>query len=435
MKQIKAVCVGAGNRGIIYSSFALKNPDRMKLVAVVDPNMLHRTEFAKAHGIPDAMQFAGVSDFIASGTECDIVINATIDSLHCETTKPLLQAGYDVLMEKPITSDVGELLDIRDAAIRSSRQLFVCHVLRYTPFYKGIKQDILDGKIGKITSIKMAEYVGVSHYIESYVVGKWRSEAECGSSFILAKSCHDLDMMCWLNNASAPEKVASFADRKIFIPENAPIGHSDTCHTCKYEDSCKYSLTNIFRGKSGTWKRIINDIDKPASEVTQEDIYAEMKKSTYGRCVYEGQDLMDRQNVIVKFANGSVGTFELIGAASKGDRHIHIIGEDGEIFGSHSDSYYTIRRYDFKNKTYTDEKIDTSVDPNDEHRGGDTGMMSDICAYLSGDTSSISITGINDSVNGHLCVYAAEASRKEDRFITLAKEFCNATENKNGEGC
>ena len=423
MKQIKAVCVGAGNRGIIYSRFALKNPDKMKVIAVVDPNALHRTEFAKMHAIPENMQFASVEEFVASKTECDIVINATIDNLHCKISKPLLLAGYDVLMEKPITANVDELLDIKKTAIDCGRNLFVCHVLRYTPFYRSIKQNILDGKIGKISSIKMAEYVGVSHYIESFVVGKWRSEAECGSPFILAKSCHDLDMMCWLNNASAPVKVASVADRKIFIPENAPEGHSETCHTCKHEQTCKYSLTNIFAGKSGTWKRIINDIDKPADEVTQEDIYDEMKKSTYGRCVYEGQDLMDRQSVIVKFENGSVGSFDLVGAASKRARHIHIIGEDGEIFGANCDNFYTLRRYDFKNKTYVDEKIDTSADAHDEHHGGDTGIMTDLCNYLQGDRSSISITGISDSVNGHLCVYAAEKSRKEDRFITLAKEF------------
>ena len=218
-------------------------------------------------------------------------------------------------------------------ALKCGRNLFVCHVLRYTPFYKGIKERILAGDIGKITSLKMSEHVGVSHYVESYVVGKWRSEAECGSPFLLAKSCHDLDMMCWLNNSSAPEKVASFADRKIFIPENAPEGASESCHTCPHEKTCKYSVTNIFNGKSGTWKRIIHDIDKPVDEITQEDINEQLKKSSYGRCVYEQKDLVDRQNVIIKFENGSVGSFDLIGASSKGERFIHIVGEDGEIFG------------------------------------------------------------------------------------------------------
>ena len=423
MRVVKVACVGAGNRGIIYSGFALKNPDRMKVVAVVDPNPLHRTEFAKVHSIPEDMQFASVEEFTKARPECDLVINSTIDSLHCKVSTPLLEAGYDVLMEKPITADVDELLALRDTAVRCGRNLFVCHVLRYTPFYRMVKERILAGEIGKITSVNMAEHVGVSHYIESYVVGKWRSEAESGSSFLLAKSCHDLDMLCWLNNESEPVKVSSFASRKIFIPENAPEGHTETCHTCPHEPTCKYSITNIFKGKSGTWKRIIHDIDKPVSEITQEDVNGQLKKSTYGRCVYEGQDLVDRQNIIVNFANGSVGTFTLIGAAAKGERYIHIVGEDGEIFGRHTEGCFTVRKYDFENKSYTEEIVDTSADANDEHLGGDTGMMTDLCNYVLGDTSSISITGINDSVNGHLCVYAAEKARKSDTVIDLKREF------------
>ena len=423
MKQIKLACVGAGNRGIIYSKFALKYPELMKVIAVVDPNKLHRDEFAAAHGIGDEMRFSSVEDFCAAHPECDLVINATIDNIHCKISKPLLLAGYDVLMEKPITADVNELLDIRDTAKACGRALFVCHVLRYTPFYRGIKEVILRGDIGKITSIKMSEHVGVSHYIESFVVGKWRSEAECGSPFILAKSCHDLDMMCWLNNSTSPAKIASFADRKIFIPENAPKGAAERCHECKYEDSCKYSVTNIFSGKSGQWKRIIHDIDKPADEVTQEDINEQLKKSSYGRCVYEEKDLVDRQNVIVKFENGSVGSFDLIGAAAAGDRHIHIVGEDGEIFGKHSDGFFTVRRYDFKNKCATEEVIDVSAESNDEHRGGDKGIMRALYAYLNGDRSDISLTTINDSVNGHLCVYAAEKARKTDTVVDLKKEY------------
>jgi predicted dehydrogenase len=369
------------------------------------------------------MQFASVEAFVEAHPECDFVINATIDNLHCTVSTPLLMAGYDVLMEKPITGDPSELLAVRDTAVKCGRNLFVCHVLRYTPFYRGIKERILSGEIGKITSINMAEHVGVSHYIESYVVGKWRSEAECGSPFLLAKSCHDLDMLCWLNNASEPVKVASFADRKIFIPENAPEGHTETCHTCPHENTCKYSVTNIFKGKSGTWKRIIHDIDKPAEEITQEDINEQLKKSSYGRCVYEGSDLVDRQNIIVNFENGSVGTFALIGAAAKGERYIHIVGEDGEIIGRHTEGTFTVRKYDFENKCYTEEVVDATPDAKDEHLGGDTGMMTDICNYVLGDKSSVSITGINDSVNGHLCVYAAEMARKSDTVIDLKRVF------------
>ena len=246
MKQITAVVVGAGNRGLIYASYASDHKDELKIVGVVDPNAVHASDVAKLYDIPASGIFYSVDDFIKSGFKCDLVINATIDSLHYEISKKLMSAGYDVLMEKPITPKKEELLSLRDIAKVKGVNLFVCHVLRYTPFYRSIKQNILDGKIGKITSIQMSEHVCNMHYVESYVVGKWRSEKESGSTFMLAKSCHDTDLMCWFNNLTEPEEVASFGDRKIFIPENAPEGHTETCHTCPYEPTCKYSTNRIF---------------------------------------------------------------------------------------------------------------------------------------------------------------------------------------------
>jgi predicted dehydrogenase len=414
MKIIKAVCVGAGNRGNIYANYALTNSDKMNLIAVVDPNPIHRNELADKHSIPANMRFSSIEDFVSSGTECDLVINATMDSLHYETAKALLYAGYDVLLEKPVTNNAEELLDLKRIATEKQKNLFVCHLMRYTPFYKGIKQHILNGDIGTVTSIKLSEYVGVSHFIESFVVGKWRNESECGSSLLLAKSCHDIDMLCWLNNSSAPKKVASFASRGIFVPRNAPEGATSTCHTCPHEKSCKYSLTTMFTGMSGAWKRIMLECGKPATEVTQEDIYNKVKTSHYGRCVFEGNELVDRQNVIVEFENGSIGTFDLIGSVAKADRYIHIVGELGEIFGNRSDGYYTVRTYDFATKEYVEQVYDISAQIKGGHSGGDIGIMTDICNYLNGDRTSVSMTSIDDSVNGHLCVYAAEKSRKNE---------------------
>ncbi|MBE6644077.1 MAG: Gfo/Idh/MocA family oxidoreductase [Ruminococcaceae bacterium] len=419
MKIIKAACVGAGNRGIIYSNFAFTNSDKMKLIAVVDPNEFHRVDLAKKHGIPADMQFETVEDFVAKHPECDLVINATIDNIHYKTAKPLINAGYNVLLEKPITANVDELLELCRLADENKVSIFICHLLRYTPFYKNIKQHLLAGDIGKIVSIKMSEYVGVSHFIESFVVGKWRSEAECGSSLLLAKSCHDMDLLCWLNNSTSPKKITSFGSRRVFIPENAPAGHTDTCHTCLYEKSCKYSLTNLFNGASGAWKRIILDIKKPSNEVTQEDINEQVKKSSYGRCVYEQKDLVDRQNIIVEFQDGSVGTFDLIGAVAKGERYIHIVGEDGEIIGTRGDGRYTLRKYDFKNKEYIDYNYDISSQIIGGHSGGDVGIMNDVCSYLNRDTTSISMTSIADSVNGHLCVYAAEKARRTESVVKI----------------
>ena len=421
MKQVKAVVVGAGNRGRIYASYALTHGDELKIIGVVDISARHAADMAKEFAIPEKNVYKSVDEFLNAKIECDLVINATMDSLHYAIDKKLLGAGYNVLTEKPITPEKAELLDLRDTANKNGVNLFVCHVLRYTPFYRHIKQDILKGKIGKITSIEMSEHVCNVHYIESYVVGKWRSEKECGSTFLLAKSCHDTDLMCWFNNITEPEEVASFGDRKIFVPENAPEGHTDTCHTCPCEKTCKYSTNRIFLSKDGWWRdRLRLNIKKPQSEITEEDIRAEVKKSSYGRCVFEDKDLLDRQNMIVRFKNGSIGTFNLVAGSAKGERYVHIVGEDGEIFGALGDNEYTLRRYDFMKNDYGEETVDVSEEiANSGHSGGDDSIMRDICAYLSGDRSSVSITNINDSVNGHLLVYAADESQKQNKIVKL----------------
>ena len=423
MKIIKAVCVGAGNRGCIYSDFALSHPDLMKLVAVVDPHEGHRNELADRHGIPEDMRFASVNDFVRRAPECDLVINATMDDIHCKVGMPIIEAGYDMLIEKPVSADPDELLALYVRAKELGRMVFVCHVLRYTPFYKAIKERIVRGDIGKIVSINMYEHVGIAHFIESYVVGKWRSERECGSPFLLAKSCHDLDIMCWLNSETVPSAVASFGNRALFVSENAPEGASDACHTCKYEESCRYSLSNIFKNLRQLWRRMALDIDKPMSEITQEDIDAHLKVSNYGKCVYSDRDLVDRQNVIVNFQNGSVGSFALIGAVARANRGIHIVGELGEIFGTHSEECFTVRKFDFKNKRSGEEIVKTHADPRDVHGGGDAGIMTELCEYLNGDRSSFSITKLENSVYSHLTVYAAEKSRKEGVVVQLGEEY------------
>ena len=67
--------------------------------------------------------------------------------------------------------------------------------------------------------MEMNEHVCLQHYSSAYLRGKWNNEAKCGSGLILAKSCHDLDIMCWLNNSSNPKSVSSFGGSKLFVPE------------------------------------------------------------------------------------------------------------------------------------------------------------------------------------------------------------------------
>jgi predicted dehydrogenase len=86
-----------------------------------------------------------LDDFLRENIDCDFVINATMDELHYETAKAIMEADYDMLLEKPITANKDELLDLQRIAKERGLKVNICHVLRYTPYYKRIKEILNSG--------------------------------------------------------------------------------------------------------------------------------------------------------------------------------------------------------------------------------------------------------------------------------------------------
>ncbi len=268
-KKYYAAVVGYGNRGQVYADFSFDCPEKFGVAAVIDPNEFKRAEAKKRYALSDGAVFASFGEFLKSGIECDFVINATMDETHYETALEILEAGYDMLLEKPIVPEKEQLLHLQRLAKEKGLRVFVCHVLRYTPFYKTIKELINRGEIGEIMAIEMYEHVGISHYLASYDRGKWNSEKTCGSSFMLAKSCHDMDLMCWLNNASAPVRVSSFGHRRQFVPSKAPEGAAEYCHECPHEPECKYSATHEYIDHNIMPFLVWDRLNKPLDEITK----------------------------------------------------------------------------------------------------------------------------------------------------------------------
>lgn len=421
MKKLTAALVGAGNRGCIYADYSLAEKDELEIIAVVDTNPVHRKEAKERYKLSDENCFVSLDDFLARQISCDFIINATMDEAHYETAKKIMEAGYDMLLEKPIVNNEKELLELQKIANQKGVRVVICHVLRYTPFYKKIKEIIQSGKIGKIMTMEMNEHVGIAHFIDSFVRGKWKSEARCGSSFLLQKSCHDMDLLCWLNNGTQPKKVFSFGSRSLFIKENRPKDSTKYCYNCPHNEVCLYSAQKIHLEIDSMPFQTWLDMGKPIDAITKEEKREWLKTSEYGLCAYEsGGDITDRQTVNVEFENGSTAVFTMVGATSMPGRYIHICGTAGEIEGRMESGKFVLRIFNRSGERfwYDEEEIDVSkaVQANEEkgggHSGGDYSIMREFTRYLNGDTSSLSITNINDSINGHLLVYKAEDSRK-----------------------
>ena len=424
MKKIKIAVVGYGNRGQVYADYSLDEPQEVEVVAVVDCND-YKLEVAKErYGLSNQQVFSTYKEFLASGLKVDVVINATMDQDHYKTAMEILESNHDMLIEKPIVAKREELQEIHNLAKAKGRKVFVCHVLRYSPFYKKVKDFISEGKLGGIISMEMNEHVWVPHYLTSYVRGKWGKESECGSPVLLAKCCHDMDLIVWLNSAKA-KSVSCFGHRSFFVEENKPQGATENCFDCPHKDTCLYSAINLYY-KNDTMPFLVwDELNKPYDQISLEEKESYLRKSPFGKCAYTlGGDIMDRQNLIVDFEDGSVATFTLSCGTVRPSRYIHIVGTNGEIEGKLEDDKFTYRVYDKDNVRYEEKIIDVSKEIVNTatyggHSGGDYGIMYDLVRYLNGEKASKSITLLDDSVESHFLVYGAEESRKTLKVYPL----------------
>lgn len=414
MESVKVIVVGFGNRGTAYTKYALDNPDRLKVIAVVDPNPFRRELAKEKFALEEDMLFSCVEDCVRRGKFADAVINTTMDELHIKTALPFLNLGYDMLLEKPITNNKKELALLKKAADEKNCRLMICHVLRYTPFYLRIKELLLSGEIGELVAMETNEMVGVAHASASYIRGKWNNREKCGSSMLLAKCCHDMDLLCWFNSGAAPLKATSYGGRHYFIPANAPEGAGTRCLAdCKAEKECPYSCKKLLLDNEYFNEYAFTCLNKKYEEITYEEKEHSLKTDNpQGRCIFKTDaDLVDRQAVIVEFENGVVATHSMISGVARPGRNIHVVGTKGELQGFLEDNKFVVRLYNPANCLYTErvEEI-TNVTAGDGHSGGDSRIVNDFVNMELGLPRSVSSTVIEDSINGHLIVYAADES-------------------------
>lgn len=414
--MIKAILIGAGSRGMdAYGPYAISHPDELTFVAVAEPNRERLAKFSKIHNIDSDMQFSDYKEVLSADIDADVVLVCTQDKLHYEPTIMALDAGYHVLLEKPIHS-LEDSLNIQKKVDETGKSLTICHVLRYTPFFSTIKELIVDGKIGELISITHNENVGHIHASHSYVRGNWRNEAQ-SSPMLLAKSCHDIDILMWLVGDLC-KQVSSFGSLKHFVQKNAPSDASKRCFDCSVKDLCIYNAEKIYM-----------DMDNdgwPVSTITEDMSFegreTALKTGPYGRCVYHcDNDVVDHQAVIMEFDNGVTASFHMNSLTYDTSREIKICGSKGELVGKMETSL--IEYYDY----YTDTKeiIDTSFENISAygHGGGDYGLMKQLVSHLNGNSERMN-SDITSAVQSHIVTYAAETARKQGKVVSI-DEFVN----------
>ncbi len=422
-KPITAIIVGAGHRAFVYSELSKTNPELLKIVGVADPNPVRRKKAMNHFGFNEDMCFEDANELASKGKLADAIINCTMDETHVETAIPLLNAGYDMLLEKPFAVNETEMRELVKCARKNDSKVMICHVLRYTPFYYSIKERVANGEIGDIINIQTTEHVSYHHLATSYIRGKWANSKKCHTSMLLAKCCHDLDIIMWIMGSVKPKQISSFGSKFQFKPENAPENAGTICmKDCPLVDTCDYSTKRLYIDHPDRWAFYVWNALEGIENPTMEDKINLMKTDNqYARCIYKcDNDVVDHQSVLINFENGATGTHNMVGGSAEPRRDIHIIGTKGEIFGNFEESKYTVLKIDPSPDAHHGECDVEEVNLNVSgdmvgayggHGGGDERLAEDFVSFLCGDKPSLACTSIFDSVAGHLAVYLADESR------------------------
>ena len=361
---MKFVLLGAGQRGMIYAQYAHELGH--EIVAVAEPVEAMREAARKAFSIAGEICFERAEQLLARECMADAAIIATMDRDHWGQAIPAIRKGYHLLLEKPISPVPEETLEIADAVRKYHRHAVVCHVLRYSPFFREIKRIIDSGELGRVISIDHNENIGNFHIAHSFVRGNWR--------------------------------------------------RTERCVTCPHKDTCRFSAYKAYMPVMGSWPATVLTEDQ-----TPEGLQRAIAEGPYGRCVFHcDNDVCDHQVTAMEFDNGVTATFNLSGFTNRMARTIKIMCEDGEIQASEFENTIRVIPFAANGVDRCESRVIEPMATSSGHGGGDSRIVEDFLALMEGRAAD-AVSSIEYSVESHMMACAAEESRLSGEVIRIAE--------------
>ena len=393
MKKLRAIVLGAGYRGRAYAEYAAEHPDQLEIVGVADP--------VQAEVIPAKRYWSDWRDCLNDRPEADVVMVTMPDALHHDPAIEALNAGYHLLLEKPISPTEAECREVIECALRNKRLVIVGHVLRYTAYFAHIKALIESGELREVVSIAHQESAGFWKVAHSYVRGNWANSKK-SSPIILAKCSHDLDLFVWWIGRKC-RRVSSFGSIKLFRREMMPRGAASRCVDCPphIERRCVWSARNMYVDHDELKYLFADHSDEAMRRLIEE--------TEYGKCVYQADnDVPDHQTVTMEFEGGATVSHVMTGFTEKNIRTTRIALTRGEIIGDGEN--LDICRFD-GNTVETGVPSVFRLPNRSRHGGGDFNLVSEMIRMLRrNDPDEIRET-TEEALQSHLICFAAEKSR------------------------
>ncbi|TNJ64913.1 Gfo/Idh/MocA family oxidoreductase [Paenibacillus hemerocallicola] len=286
----KIAVAGAGARAhVLVKPLATQFREEVELVGVYDQNPSRARLLAEECGhVPVYASFDSMLQ--ESGTE--LVLITTMDSTHDAFIIRALEAGLDVITEKPMTTDAVKCQAILDAEKRTGRNIKVAFNCRYMPYMMRVKELLDAGTIGDILSVDYNWYLDSNHGAQYF--RRWHRHMSNSGGLLVHKSTHHFDLANWWLR-DEPVEVSAFGERRFFGPTREERGFR--CLNCSFASTCEFyfdikqhPFNNDYFHKCETDDGYIRD-----------------------RCVFgDDIDIYDTMSVHVRYRKGTVLNYSLV---------------------------------------------------------------------------------------------------------------------------
>ncbi len=283
--------IGAGHRGsgMWGRSVAERYSDIVDFVGLCDTNPLRVEACKKMIGV--SCPTYGKLDEMISAAKPEALIVTTVDATHSGFIVSALERGLDVITEKPMVTDETQCRAVLDAEKRTGKKLVVTFNYRYAPKHQKIKELLLAGEIGTVTSVDFSWYLDIRHGADYF--RRWHRLRDRSGSLWVHKASHHFDLVNWWLGAE-PVEVEAFASLQHY-GKKGPF-RSTTCRGCPHKSECQFY-----------W-----DIAKDPRLVK---LYVECESADgYVRdgCVFkEDVDIPDTMNAVVRYTSGATMSYSL----------------------------------------------------------------------------------------------------------------------------
>ena len=223
-RRTRYAVVGLGSRARMFVNALLTDyASRGELVGFCDPNQTrmnyYNKTFGESHGIAPIPTYSP-DEFgrMLDEQEVDVVIVTSVDRTHDHYIVAAMEAGRDVITEKPLTTDAEKCQRILDTQARTGRKLTVSFNYRYAPRNSAVKELIQSGAIGEVQSVHFEWLLDTRHGADYF--RRWHRDKRNSGGLMIHKASHHFDLVNWWL-AGVPETVFGFGDLRFYGRDNA----------------------------------------------------------------------------------------------------------------------------------------------------------------------------------------------------------------------